>query len=196
MGAYENKGAGRDVRGTAEDSGISLDFTKLDKQQRESPVHGTQNTAWEQLGCNANEIPRCDPVPKRSVQSLSNLPFMDGSCNLQGTNNRGSGAKTASNKHCGLFVRLRSFLSPFSCVNLLSVCQVQVMVRWPLSLQSVDMTKIHFRNCFYTLWNLPPPVFFFSCFFLLWMVDTSPKWYKDIGDTVISFCGNTFFFFF
>lgn len=50
-------------------------YQVVDKQQMGSPCV-TQHAAWEQFEFNVHEIPQCNPVSKRSVEFLSNLPFM------------------------------------------------------------------------------------------------------------------------
>lgn len=117
---------------------------------------------------------------------------MDGSCNLQGTNNRGSGAKTASNKALWSLCTSEIFsVAPLLCEPafcLPSSSHGQVA--------AVPAVCRHDRNTIQKLFlrvvKFTSPCFF-SCFFLLKMVDTSAKWYKDIGDTVICLWRNTFF---
>lgn len=145
-------------------------YQVVDKQQMGSSCV-TQHAAWEQFEFNVHEIPQCNPVFKRSVEFLSNLPFMG--LSILREKRRGSAVMSNSSKTlwslcmCETFSVTALILAFWLWTCFLSrVWKVQDTVRWLHSVWNASRTKTSvsvackgnqniLKKLFCMLWKFP-----------------------------------------
>lgn len=152
ISVHENKGARRDVLG---DRGGQQHQTPLYQTRSttagKSRCRGTEHTAWEQRGCDANEIPPVWPCAQKESPLFLQFAFYGGVSQCSGDQQVGMWCKACFKiKRCGLCVSEIFSVAPLLCEP--ASC---------LPGSSHGHCTQVLLKLFCVWWNLPPPSFSF-----------------------------------